>query len=287
MPTTPIPPPSPPRWRCWPRPSRSVPAAAAASPSWATCASLARPSARFTPRSPITRPWRRSIRSIASARWPPPCGTRCRPPAAAGRNKAPSRSRPRRTGWFSRATWCWSRARPPSASARWSPRWTRWGCPPPRRADAVLYFLSDLSDGGDFFNLFRYITFRAGGAFFTALVFGFLFGRPLINLLRKRQRNGQPIRTDGPESHLATKAGTPTMGGVLILGALVVSTLLWARVDNAYVWITLLVTIAFGAVGFADDYAKVSRGNVKGVPGRVRLAIGFLIAAVAAVAASQ
>jgi phospho-N-acetylmuramoyl-pentapeptide-transferase len=147
----------------------------------------------------------------------------------------------------------------------------------------MLFWLTEFSDGGDVFNLFRYITFRAGGAFFTALVFGFLFGRPLIDLLRRRQGKGQPIRDDGPESHFA-KAGTPTMGGVLILGALTVSTLLWARLDNPYVWITLFVTIAFGILGFADDYAKVSKGNVKGVSGRVRLALGFLIAGVAAVA---
>ncbi|MDE0345437.1 MAG: phospho-N-acetylmuramoyl-pentapeptide-transferase, partial [Boseongicola sp.] len=73
----------------------------------------------------------------------------------------------------------------------------------------MLYWLTTFSDGGDFFNLFRYITFRSGGAFFTALVFGFLFGRPLINLLRTKQKHGQPIRDDGPENHLASKAGTP------------------------------------------------------------------------------
>ncbi|MCE8468136.1 phospho-N-acetylmuramoyl-pentapeptide-transferase, partial [Rhodovulum sulfidophilum] len=125
----------------------------------------------------------------------------------------------------------------------------------------MLYWLADLSDGGGVFNLFRYITFRAGGAFFTALLFGFLFGRPLINLLRKRQRNGQPIRTDGPEGHIVSKAGTPTMGGVLILGGLIVSTLLWGRLDNPYIWMLLFVTLSFGAIGFADDYAKVSKNN--------------------------
>ena len=145
----------------------------------------------------------------------------------------------------------------------------------------MLFWLSEFSDGGGLFNLFRYITFRAGAAFVTALVFGFLFGPPLINLLRKRQRNGQPIRSDGPESHLLTKAGTPTMGGVLILGALCVSTLLWARLDNPFVWLVLGTTVAFGLIGFADDYAKVSRGNHKGVPGRVRFALGLGIGAVA------
>ncbi|NCU21582.1 phospho-N-acetylmuramoyl-pentapeptide-transferase, partial [Candidatus Falkowbacteria bacterium] len=99
----------------------------------------------------------------------------------------------------------------------------------------MLYWLTSLSDGGDFFNLFRYITFRAGAAFFTALIFGFLFGRPLIDILRRKQGKGQPIRDDGPASHFA-KAGTPTMGGLLILSALLVSTLLWARLDNGYVW---------------------------------------------------
>ena len=118
----------------------------------------------------------------------------------------------------------------------------------------MLYWLSNLSEGGDFFNLFRYITFRAGAAFFTALFFGFIFGRPLINYLRRVQKKGQPIRDDGPQSHLA-KAGTPTMGGLLILSALLFSTLLWARLDNGYVWIVLLVTAGFAMIGFADDYA--------------------------------
>lgn len=147
----------------------------------------------------------------------------------------------------------------------------------------MLYWLTLFSDGGDVFNLFRYITFRAGGAFFTALIFGFMFGQPLINLLKRKQSNGQPIRDDGPESHLVTKQGTPTMGGVLILGALLVSTLLWARLDNGFVWLVLLVTAGFGAIGFVDDYAKVTTNSHAGLSGRIRLAIGFAIAAVAAV----
>jgi len=144
----------------------------------------------------------------------------------------------------------------------------------------VLYWLTALSDGGDFFNLFRYITFRAGGAFLTALIFGFLFGKPLIAVLRKKQGKGQPIRDDGPEGHFA-KAGTPTMGGLLIVGALATSTLLWARLDNPFVWIVLGVTLCFAAIGFADDYAKVSKQNTAGVSGKVRLILGFIIAAVA------
>lgn len=147
----------------------------------------------------------------------------------------------------------------------------------------MLYWLTGLSDGGDFFNLFRYITFRAGAAFFTALIFGFIFGRPLIDLLRRKQGKGQPIRDDGPQSHLS-KAGTPTMGGLLILSALLFSTLLWARLDNGYIWVVLGVTYGFALIGFADDYAKVTKQNTKGVSSRIRMLLGLLIAAIAAIA---
>ena len=150
----------------------------------------------------------------------------------------------------------------------------------------MLYWLTLLSYGGDFFNLFRYITFRAGGAFMTALVFGFLFGKPLISVLRRKQGKGQPIRDDGPEGHFV-KAGTPTMGGLLIVGALLTSTLLWARLDNPFIWIVLFVTLAFAIIGFLDDYAKVSSQSTAGVPGKVRLLLGFAIAAIAAFWASQ
>lgn len=145
----------------------------------------------------------------------------------------------------------------------------------------MLYWLSLFSESGGVLNLFQYITFRAGAAFFTALIFGFLFGWPLINLLRRRQRYGQPIRSDGPEGHLTTKTGTPTMGGVLILGATLVATLLWARLDNGFVWMVILVTTGFGLIGFADDYAKVTKNTHAGLSGRARLAIGFAIAMVA------
>ena len=150
----------------------------------------------------------------------------------------------------------------------------------------MLFWLTELSDGGDFFNLFRYITFRAGGAFLTALIFGFLFGRPLINVLRRRQGKGQPIRDDGPEGHFV-KAGTPTMGGLLIIGALVTSTLLWARLDNPFVWMVLFVTMSYAAIGFADDYAKVKKQNTAGVSGKIRLLLGLLIAGIAGWWAAQ
>ncbi|MEM6620057.1 MAG: phospho-N-acetylmuramoyl-pentapeptide-transferase [Pseudomonadota bacterium] len=150
----------------------------------------------------------------------------------------------------------------------------------------MLYFLSELSDGGDFYNLFRYITFRSGGAFFTALVLSFVFGQPLINMLKKVQKKGQPIRSDGPEGHIIAKAGTPTMGGMLILGTMVISTLLWARSDNGYVWVVLLVTLGFAIIGFTDDYLKVTKQTVAGFSSRARLALGFAIALVAAMYAS-
>ena len=146
----------------------------------------------------------------------------------------------------------------------------------------MLYFVNIFSDGGDIFNLFRYITFRAVGAFFTALIFGFIFGQPLINFLKKKQKNGQPIRSDGPEHHLIEKAGTPTMGGVLILGAMLTSSVLWARLDNLYVWIILLVTLGFGIIGFADDYKKIINQDSNGLSKSIRLSVGLIISFVAA-----
>ncbi|MEM9199171.1 MAG: phospho-N-acetylmuramoyl-pentapeptide-transferase, partial [Pseudomonadota bacterium] len=148
----------------------------------------------------------------------------------------------------------------------------------------MLHFLlTPLSEGGGFFNLFNYITFRAGGAFFTALLFGFIFGRPIIDMLRRYQKKGQPIREDGPEGHIVAKAGTPTMGGVMILGAVLVSTFLWGRWDNGYVWMILFVTFCFGAIGFADDFLKVTKYNTKGVSSRIRFGLGLVVGLIAAV----
>ena len=127
-------------------------------------------------------------------------------------------------------------------------------------------------------NVFRYITFRTGGAIFTAGLFVFLFGPWIIDHLRIRQGKGQPIRADGPQSHLLTKKGTPTMGGLMILSGLVVATVLWANPLNPYVWIVLAVTLGFGFVGFYDDYLKVTKQTSSGFGGRTRLAIEALIA---------
>jgi phospho-N-acetylmuramoyl-pentapeptide-transferase len=135
----------------------------------------------------------------------------------------------------------------------------------------LFNLLAPLAEEFTPFNLFRYITFRTGGAVATALVISFLLGPGLIAWLKRKQREGQPIRIDGPEGHLLTKKGTPTMGGVLILAAVILSTLLWADVTNGYVWLVIFVTFGFGAIGAADDYLKLSRRSSKGLPGRIKL----------------
>ncbi|MCP5363897.1 MAG: phospho-N-acetylmuramoyl-pentapeptide-transferase [Hyphomicrobiales bacterium] len=136
-------------------------------------------------------------------------------------------------------------------------------------------------------NVFRYLTFRTGGAVLTALVVSFVLGPGIIRLLKSRQNGGQPIRDDGPESHILSKRGTPTMGGFLILFALVVSTLLWADLSNGFVWVALLVTIGFGAVGFLDDYRKVIHRNSRGLPGRAKLILQVAIGISAVVWVNQ
>ncbi len=145
----------------------------------------------------------------------------------------------------------------------------------------LYYFLVPLADDFTLFNVFRYLTFRTGGAVMTALIIAFILGPRIINWLKSKQAEGQPIREDGPESHLLTKKGTPTMGGLLILIALTLSTLLWADLSNGFVWMVLMVTLGFGLVGFGDDYLKLTRRNHKGLPGRLKLITQFSIALVA------
>src|SRR5437763_11162078 len=142
----------------------------------------------------------------------------------------------------------------------------------------MLYLLSAFSDTFGPLNVLRYITFRTGGSMITALIFVFLFGPWIIDHLRLRQGKGQPIRSDGPQSHLISKKGTRTMGGLMILSGLVVSTVLWANPLNPYVWIVLAVTLGFGFVGFYDDYLKVTQQSHGGFAGRSRLAIESIIA---------
>jgi phospho-N-acetylmuramoyl-pentapeptide-transferase len=142
----------------------------------------------------------------------------------------------------------------------------------------MLYWLADLSSTISVFNVFRYLTVRTGGSMMTALVFVFLFGPWIIDHLRLRQGKGQPIREDGPQSHLATKRGTPTMGGLMILSGVTVSTVLWANPSNPYVWIVLGVTLSFGLIGFYDDYLKVTKQTHGGFAGWLRLIIEGVVA---------
>ena len=148
----------------------------------------------------------------------------------------------------------------------------------------MLVFLADYSAFFSPLNLFRYITFRAGGASATALFFVFFFGPRIIAALRIKQGKGQPIREDGPQSHLLTKKGTPTMGGLMILSGLIFATLLWANLKNPFVWIVLLVMTGFGLIGLYDDYLKVSKQSHKGFSGKLRLTFEALIALIACLA---
>ncbi|HWD50500.1 MAG TPA: phospho-N-acetylmuramoyl-pentapeptide-transferase, partial [Rhizomicrobium sp.] len=133
------------------------------------------------------------------------------------------------------------------------------------------YFLVPLADKSAIFNVFRYITFRAGGAIMTALLIAFVIGPSMIAWLRLKQGKGQPIREDGPQRHVLEKQGTPTMGGFMILISSVIATLLWADLTDAYVWIVLFVTLSFGALGFSDDYEKVAKRSSAGISGRMKL----------------
>ncbi len=145
----------------------------------------------------------------------------------------------------------------------------------------LFNLFAPLADDFGALNVFRYLTFRTGGAVLTALLVSFIFGPMVIRWLRAKQGNGQPIRDDGPQSHILEKAGTPTMGGFLILLALTISTLLWADVTSGYVWVVLLVTLGFGAVGFIDDYLKVSRQYSRGLSSRLKFALEIAISLVA------
>ena len=133
-------------------------------------------------------------------------------------------------------------------------------------------------------NLLRYVTFRSGAACLTALFISFMLGPKVIRWLKSVQNGGQPIRLDGPERHLIEKKGTPTMGGVLILLSLTISTLLWADLRNGFVWSVLLLTLGYGGIGFIDDYLKLSRRNTKGVSARGKLAAQLLMGLACAIA---
>jgi len=142
----------------------------------------------------------------------------------------------------------------------------------------LQWLFAGMADQVPVLNVFRYITFRTGGATLTALLVAFVLGPSFIRWLKHKQKDGQPIREDGPATHIVAKAGTPTMGGGLMLISIVAATLLWADLANPYVWGVLAVTVGFGLIGFADDYRKVTHASHAGIPGRVRLALEFAIA---------
>ncbi len=142
----------------------------------------------------------------------------------------------------------------------------------------MLTWLANFSHLFSPLNLFRYLTFRTIGAAGTGLFLVFFFGPTIISALRLKQGKGQPIRADGPQSHLLTKKGTPTMGGLMILCGLLAASLLWANLESPYVWIVLFITVGFGAIGFYDDYLKVTKQSHNGFSGRLRLALEFVVA---------
>src|SRR6266851_8358875 len=148
----------------------------------------------------------------------------------------------------------------------------------------LYHLLFPLAGKFEPFNLFRYQTFRGIGAVVTALVICFIWGPRVIQWLKSKQAEGQPIRVDGPEGHLLRKKGTPTMGGFLILLAVAISTLLWADLTNAYVWIVLVVTVGFGLIGFFDDYRKLTKNSHRGLSGRAKLALEAALGAAACIA---
>jgi phospho-N-acetylmuramoyl-pentapeptide-transferase len=145
----------------------------------------------------------------------------------------------------------------------------------------MLYWIAEQLGFPGVLNLVRYLSFRSGGAVATSLVIGWIIGPKFIGWLRVRQGKGQPIRSDGPQTHLA-KVGTPTMGGLMILTAMTVSILLWMDLRNPYIWACLFVTLGFGLIGFLDDYDKVRKASTAGVSGRMRLLGEFVIAGAAA-----
>ena len=145
----------------------------------------------------------------------------------------------------------------------------------------LYYLLTSLTNDVSAFNVFRYLTTRTGGAILTALFFIFVAGPRIIALLKVKQGRGQPIRSDGPQRHIVEKQGTPTMGGLMILSGVFVATVLWADLNNLYVWAVLFVTLGFGAIGFYDDFLKVTRSTTRGFSGKARLLVEFLIAGIA------
>ncbi|MCB1563821.1 MAG: phospho-N-acetylmuramoyl-pentapeptide-transferase [Alphaproteobacteria bacterium] len=144
----------------------------------------------------------------------------------------------------------------------------------------LYHLLTPLGDEFIFFNVFRYLTFRTGASIMTALLISFIIAPSMIRWLKKKQKEGQPIRADGPESHFE-KAGTPTMGGLMILISVTISTLLWADLSNPFVWYAMLVMVGYGLIGFGDDFLKLTKRGTKGLPGKLKIAGQLAIGGVA------
>ena len=142
----------------------------------------------------------------------------------------------------------------------------------------IYYFSLLLLEDYNFLNVFKYLTFRAGGAFITSIIISFIVGPYLIKYMKRKQKLGQPIRDDGPKWQIEAKRGTPTMGGALILLALTVSTILWVDFKNIYTWLLLFITLSFGFIGFIDDYLKLSKFSYRGLSGKIKIILQSSIA---------
>ena len=142
----------------------------------------------------------------------------------------------------------------------------------------MIYYISLLLiDQFSFLNVFKYLTFRASGAFITSILISFFVGPKLIEYFKTKQKLGQPIRDDGPKWQIEAKKGTPTMGGALILLALTVSIILWTDLFNIYLWLILFITLSFGLIGFLDDYLKLKKFSFKGLSGKIKIIIQSVI----------
>ncbi len=142
----------------------------------------------------------------------------------------------------------------------------------------IHYIALLLVEQFSFLNIFKYLTFRASGAFITSILISFVVGPHLIKYFKVKQKLGQPIRDDGPKWHIDAKKGTPTMGGALILLALTISIILWIDISNLYTWLLLFITLSFGLIGFADDYLKLKRFSFKGLSSKIKLILQSIVA---------
>ena len=141
----------------------------------------------------------------------------------------------------------------------------------------ILYLLENFFSGYDSLNIFNYLTVRSAFALLTSLFICLFFGPKFILYMEKKQKKGQPIRKDGPQSHLLTKVGTPTMGGLLIIFSLISSSFIWSDLSNKFIWIVLYSTLGFGALGFVDDYIKIKKSSSEGINWKIKFIVQILL----------